>query len=249
MKKITKLFKNIRFNFKKKIGLDNLSFDDYSLDQLFNYFGTDKGSHVQNPYSDDSDEILGHGFAKFYEKKLKKLKKKTFNMLEIGTWEGASTASFSLYFPKSFIYGIDRNYRFKYQSKNIKFLNCNIKKHSDLKEFEKQFRNKKFEVIIDDGSHLLNDMIFSLKFFFKYLDKKGIYVIEDFNAPVYFKELNDGKNNELLIQEILKKIKKKEKFKSKILNNSDQNYLFENISKVEYYKGKTKISDIAFLSK
>ena len=65
----------------------------------------------------------------------------------------------------------------------------------------------------------------------------------------YFKELNDGKNNELLIQEILKKIKKKEKFKSKILNNSDQNYLFENISKVEYFKGKTKISDIAFLSK
>ena len=92
-------------------------------------------------------------------------------------------------------------------------------------------------------------MIFSLKFFFKYLDKKGIYVIEDFNAPVYFKELNDGKNNELLIQEILKKIKKKEKFKSKILNNSDQNYLFENISKVVYLKGKTKISDIAFLSK
>ena len=34
-------------------------------------------------------------------------------------------------------------------------------------------------------------------------------MIEDFNAPVYFKELNDGKNNELLIQEILKKIKKR----------------------------------------
>ena len=152
--------------------MDNFSYDDHSLDQLFNYFGTDKGTQVKNPYSHDSNEILGHGFAKFYEKKLKKLKKKTFNMLEIGTWEGASTASFSLYFPKSFIYGIDRNYRFKYQSKNIKFLNCNIKKHSDLKEFEKEFRNKKFKVIIDDGSHLLNDMIFSLKFFLNILIKK-----------------------------------------------------------------------------
>ena len=249
MKKITKLFKNIRFNFKKKIGLDNLNFEDYSLDQLFNYFGTDKGTHVKNPYSDDSNEILGHGFAKYYEKKLKKLKKKTFNILEIGTWEGASTASFSLYFPKSFVYGIDRNYRFKYKSKNIKFLNCNIKNKSDLKEFERKFKNKKFQVIIDDGSHLLNDMIFSLKFFFKYLDKKGIYVIEDFNAPVYFKELNDGKENELLIQEILKKIKKKQRFKSKILNNFDQDYLFKNISNIKYYKGKTNISDIAFLSK
>ena len=49
MKKITKLFKNIRFNLKKKIGLDNLCFDDYSLDQLFNYFGTDKGTHVKDP--------------------------------------------------------------------------------------------------------------------------------------------------------------------------------------------------------
>ena len=249
MKKITKFFKNIRFNFKKKISLDNFHFNNFSLDQLFNYFGTDKGTHVKNPYSEESDEILGHGFAKFYEQKLKKLKKKNFNILEIGTWEGASTASFSLYFPKSFVYGIDRNFRFKYKSKNIKFFNCNIKNKSDLREFNRKFRNKKFKVIIDDGSHLLNDMIFSLKFFFKYLDKKGIYIIEDYNAPVYFKELNDSKENELLIEDIFKKIKKKQRFKSKILKNSDQDYLFKNISNVEYYKGKTNISDIAFLSK
>ena len=189
------------------------------------------------------------GLQNFMKKNSIILKKKNFNILEIGTWEGASTASFSLYFPKSFIYGIDRNYRFKYKSKNIKFLNCNIRKDSDLREFERKFRNKKFEVIIDDGSHLLNDMIFSLKFFFKYLDKKGLYVIEDYNAPVYFKELNDAKDKELLFQEILGKIKKKQKFKSKILDDSDQDYLFKNISNVEYYKGKTKISDIAFLSK
>ena len=38
-------------------------------------------------------------------------------------------------------------------------------------------------------------------------------------------------------------------FNSNIISRTEQNYLFENISKVEYYKGKTKISDIAFLSK
>ena len=73
MKKITKFFKNIKFSFKKKICLDNAHFNDYTLDQLFNYFGTDKGTHVKNPYSKESDEILGHGFAKFYEKKLNQL--------------------------------------------------------------------------------------------------------------------------------------------------------------------------------
>ena len=41
---------------------------------------------------------MGHGFAKFYEKKLKEYKNKSFNMLEIGTWEGASTAAFINFF-------------------------------------------------------------------------------------------------------------------------------------------------------
>ena len=40
-----------------------------------------------------------------------------------------------------------------------------------------------------------------------------------------------------------------QKFKSNILNDTDQDFLFKNISKVEYFKGKTNISDIAFLSK
>ena len=40
--------------------------DNKSLDELFNYFGTDKGTKVINPYFHDSNEILGHGFAKFY---------------------------------------------------------------------------------------------------------------------------------------------------------------------------------------
>ena len=52
-------------------------------------------------------------------------------------------------------------------------------------------------------------MIFSLKFFFKYLDKNGIFVIEDYNAPRYFKELDNSEGKELLINEILKKLMKK----------------------------------------
>ena len=47
--------------------------------------------------------MLGH----FYTKNEK------FNLLEIGTWEGASSASFTLYFPNAEIYGLDRNFKFK----------------------------------------------------------------------------------------------------------------------------------------
>ena len=68
-------------------------------------------------------------------------------------------------------------------------------------------------MIIDDGSHSLKDMIFNLRFFFKYLANEGFFIIEDFNSPIYFEELNDANNSELFIHEILEKIKKK-----KILN-------------------------------
>ena len=69
-----------------------------------------------------------------------------------------------------------------------------------------------FKIIIDDGSHILTEMISSLKFFFKYVEKGGFFIIEDFNAPIYFKSLNDSFDNELLMKDIFEKIKKKKIF-------------------------------------
>ena len=48
---------------------------------------------------------------------------------------------------------------------------------------------------------------------------------------------------------LLKNIMKKKKFKSNILSNSDQEYLFKNIKDIKIFTGKTKISDIAFITK
>ena len=92
--KITKIYKNFLYNFTKKTNLDRQLISDSSLDYLFNHFGTDKGSKVVDPYSSGSSQIFGHGFSKFYEKKLGPFKDDLFNILEIGTWKGASVASF-----------------------------------------------------------------------------------------------------------------------------------------------------------
>ena len=68
---ILKFYKKLIFNFKKKINLDLKKIDLILLNELFNYFGTDKGTAVKNPYNKDintSEKILiGHGYAKFYE--------------------------------------------------------------------------------------------------------------------------------------------------------------------------------------
>ena len=41
----------------------------------------------------------GHGYSIFYEKKLEKFKNKKINILEIGSYAGASAAAFAKYFP------------------------------------------------------------------------------------------------------------------------------------------------------
>ena len=169
MKEITKVYKKLLFSFKNKIDIDKEANDSRSLDELFNYFGTDKGTKVINPYLHESNEILGHGFSKFYEKKISKFKYDIFKILEIGTWEGSSTAAFTVFFPNMKIYGLDKNFRFKFKSNRIVFNYCNINDPKDLDRFSSKHSAEKFKVVIDDASHILTDMIKSLKFFFKYV--------------------------------------------------------------------------------
>ena len=249
MKKITRLYKKLIFPLKKKIDIDNQNFDFSSLEEIFTFYGTDKALSVKNQYDINSDLIIGHGYSRFYEKHFSSYKKLEFNLLEIGTWHGASSAAFAKYFPAANIFGIDRNFKFKYKSKRIKFYNCDLTNDLDLKKLKKKLNNKLFKIIIDDGSHILSHIIKNLLFFLKYLEKDGYFVVEDFNGPRNYDFLNDSNNQELFFDDILLKIKNKEYFKSKILDKFNQKYLFDNIVSVDIYKGKHEESDIAFLKK
>ena len=252
MKKITRFYKKITFNFKSKINVDKILNNFSSLDEIFNYFGTDKGTNVKNQYDKNSDLIIGHGFAQFYEKHLSIFKNQKFDLLEIGTWHGASSAAFTIYFTQANIYGVDRNFKFNFKSNRIKFINCDLTIEKEFKDLQKIIDNKTFKVIIDDGSHILTHIIKNLKFFLKRVESNCYYIIEDFNAPKDQLHLNDGNNEEIFIEEMLLKIKNKEYFKSKILNQKDQDYLFENIESIYTYEGNLKkplSSNIAFLKK
>ena len=218
-----------------------------SLDELFTYYGTDKAKKVKNPYSKNSDLFVGHGYSKFYEKHLEFLKNDNFNLLEIGTWFGASTASFCKYFPNAKVFGLDKNFKFKYKSKNIVFIQCDIRTNNGLEKLKNQINGKKFKVIIDDGSHILTHMIKNILFFISYIEQGGYLVIEDFNLPKNYDHLDDSSNEEIFMDEIFKNILKKKYFKSKILSKDKQKYLFELIENIYIYKGNSKDSDIAFL--
>lgn len=255
-KKFLKLYKELVFKFKKKINLDLKELDISSLNELFNYFETDKGSAVKNPYSKSADKshqnLIGHGYAKFYEFHLNYLRNKRIKILEIGTWKGASIASFYYYFNKAIIFCLDRNYKFQFKSNRINFFYCDTRNDNDLKKFENLLINKKsetFDVIIDDASHIYSDMLTNFKKFFKKVNPGGFYIIEDFNHYKYYSHLDDSSSVSLKIEEILEHLKTKIIFKSNILDENFQNYCFDNISELSIHKGIQDNSYIAFIKK
>ena len=137
MKNISYFYKKILFNIKPKKNLDKLHLKENNLNALFNYFGSDKGSAVKNPYNRNSNENFGHDFSAFYEKHLNKFKKNKINLLEIGTWKGASIASFFFLFSEANIFCIDRNFKFNFKSNRVFFYNCDTRYKEQLLKFEK----------------------------------------------------------------------------------------------------------------
>jgi len=238
--------RNLIYKFKNKISIDSKKVEYKSLDELFHYYGSDKANIFRIKNS------KGHGFSKFYEDYLLGLRNKKLKILEVGSYAGASAAAFSNYIPDAKIICLDINIsNFKYSSKNIEVFGVDIKNKKQVgkiltKVFSK-FDFSKFDLIIDDGSHKLSDILFSIKFFFEHLSKGGFYVIEDYKHPNYYiynKDIDD-----ILIDDFIKCLEKKKFFNSLTLNKADQDFLFNNIESIKTFKGNLEDSDICFISK
>jgi len=256
-KKILKFYKTLIYKIKPKINLDNQRLDINSLNDLFNYFGTDKGTKVINPYYKDAKDFIGHGYAKFYEEHIKSFKEKDINLLEIGTWKGGSTASFFHYFKKAKIICLDINFKFEFYSKRIDYFNCNTSLSKDLNKLDDFLIKKKvkdFDIIIDDGSHIYSEILNNFEIFFKKVKPGGIYIIEDFNAYKAHSYLNDADINFPDIENIFQFIKSKIFFNSPYISKNFQSYCFTEISDIKINKGDSfvnniNISGISFIKK
>ena len=137
-----------------------------------------------------SDKHGQHFYTKIYERFMYKRKNKKINLLEIGIggyitgqdYSNPYTGGESLkmwrdYFKKGIICGLDI-YEKKLNLGPRVFLYHGSQTNSlDLKRIIKD--QKKFDFIIDDGSHFNKDVIFTFKNLFKSLKQGGYYFIED----------------------------------------------------------------------
>ena len=241
------LFKrSLIYKFKKEILIDTDGVDPGSLDNLFHHYGSDKA----NIFIKTKEK--GHGYSIFYEKKLSDYKNKKINILEIGSYSGASAAAFTKYFSDVNIFCFDLNIsNFKYKSKNIHVFGLDIKNEKKVKEalnsITKKFNIREFDIIIDDGSHNLDDILIGIKFFFGLLKKNGLFIIEDFKYPNYYEYNNNIKH--IFVDKLLKNLVEKKIFPSIIFSESEQDILMNSIKKLETFKGNLVNSDIAIITK
>jgi hypothetical protein len=258
-RKIFNLFYKLLINILKKllgfsINLDNNKasnkFFNLSINDLFEYFNCDKGSNFK---ISENKRIKAHNYSVFYEKYLNKIKNENFNFLELGSHEGKGIAAFYHFFPNAKLIGANINpFQMRYYSNRIEEVYIDVSSKKILQNFINYFDNR-FQIIIDDASHNLRDILITLPILFKKLNSGGFYVIEDINQFDVFKNLNPTREKLTPIK-ILKFMQENKSFDSDFISKEDVNYLKENIAEYHFEKGEMvmngyNISDIVFLKK
>ncbi len=258
-RKIFNLFYKLLINILKRIfgfstNLDNKKTSNkvfnFSINDLFEYFNCDKGSNFQTT---ENKRIKAHNYSVFYEKYFNKIKNEKFNFLELGSHEGKGIAAFYHFFPNAKLIGANINpFQMRYYSNRIEEVYIDVSSKKILQNFTNYFDNR-FQIIIDDASHNLRDILITLPILFKKLNSGGFYVIEDINQFDVFKNLNPTREKLTPIK-ILKYMQENKSFDSDFISKDDVNYLKENIAEYHFEKGEMvvngyNISDIVFLRK
>ena len=148
---------------------------------------------IANKYS--SSKSYMEYFETYYSFFLS-FKYRKINILEIGVLDGESLRIWRDFFPNANICGFD------IEKKNVNIPNVDIRfgDQTDVKFLGEIINDyKKFDIIIDDGSHISKHIIRTFTYLFDYLNENGLYVIEDLQTSYFPRyggsRININKNN------------------------------------------------------
>lgn len=266
-----------------KIDLDKLYFqNDTNLDELFLRFGSDKGKYdgkktydylildknvkfknyeewIKRENLHDFEYQLGHDFSNIYEEIFKNFKDKEINFLEIGVANGHSIASWYKYFSNATINGIDikKSDKLFYKGKRLNYHSVDCFNQKQVDTYLKG--NKKFDVIIDDSSHIYEAYFYNIKNFYKNVKNGGIYILEDFRISDLERKLIQKFNQEnqatflqrdkYTVEQIFNFISKKEKFKHHIFTSNDIDFIFNSTKESKIINTEHPAGTVAILIK
>ena len=147
------------------------------LDDIARRNGTDKSSEY-------------HNYCVKYEKYLPFNRYDILNILEIGVFNGESLRMWKDYFYRSQIIGIDVNPDCKKHEEERIVIEIGSQNDEDFLH-DIIVKYEKFDLIIDDGSHINNDVMMSFAELFDSINHGGVYVVED-SFTSYWQEYGGG---------------------------------------------------------
>ncbi len=136
-----------------------------SLDEIGRKHRTDKSSGQ-------------HGYLGFYEAHFAAQRDEPIRLLEIGVFNGASLKTWEEYFPRARIVGVDINPSCKqFESERVAI---EVGDQSNIEDITRvAVKYGPFDVVIEDGSHLWEHQITSLRTLFPFVKENGYYAVED----------------------------------------------------------------------
>ena len=137
----------------------------FSLSSVINNHLTDKNTY--------------HSYIDVYENLFKNRQLSVKNVLEIGIEKGGSLKLWNDYFVNANIYGLDINESPQFLSKYERIITHKWDAYCDNTIQYFLDKDIKFDIIIDDGPHSLESMIYCVKNYTKLLNTNGILIIED----------------------------------------------------------------------
>ena len=145
-----------------------------------------KISEILAKYGKDTDKIWHHHYGRAYDQLFAGFdREEKLNILEVGTQKGATLLAWKEYFPNANVVGVDivdvvpKKYRKDTVTRII----------TDIKKLD---TNIEFDIIIDDGSHYLSDMMYVVATYFPTMKDGGVMILEDVRYPKLTMEVMDN---------------------------------------------------------
>lgn len=201
-------------------------------------------SELANKYASDKGTIAPstghHGprlhFTTVYNKYMESMRDKELNFLEIGIGSGPSLKMWYDYFPKAKIHAIDIVNSSQHNNDRVTTYVADQTKRETLQRVINSAGD--FDIIIDDGGHMMGQQQISLGYMFKHLKSGGLYFIEDLHTSFWphngFRDLygqpldiNADRSNTTV--NVIENYIKTKDMRSDFMTADEMTYLNENI--------------------
>lgn len=187
----------------------------------------------------NSDKWRVQGYTKHYQKYFSKFKNKSITLLEIGVGGykdpekgGASLKMWKVFFKKAKIVAIDIEDKTALCDKRTFVYKGNQTDENLLLKLARV--HGPFEIIIDDGSHVNSDVIFTFNYLFPSVKEGGYYIIEDTQTS-YFAEKYGGGMEGNTIMNYFKQLTDSLNYREFPIKGYTPTYFDKNIIAIHFY--------------